>query len=308
MRAKRISAIVAGCLLWSTLPTNAQTLTPQQQIQENIQAALLAKSFTNPTPVQIQGYSGSEMEPFISRDGLYMFFNNMNSSTVNTNIYYATAVTDSTFTYVGQLGNVDTSSIQAIPSMDINNNFFFVSPRTFTQNRESVYEGVFSSGTVNNITTVQGITPTFPGQYNLDAEISKDGQTLYYAQGEYNLNGPPTTASIMIATLQSDGSFAPLSNSAAILQSVNAVGLNYAPSTSVDGLELFFTRYNTAVFPAPELYVAARLATSDPFGMPQVISAATGFSEAPSLTVDGKHLYYHTMISSGTFQIYELSH
>ncbi len=35
--------------------------------------------FTNPQPVTIEGYSQDAMEPFISPDGNYLFFNNSNS-------------------------------------------------------------------------------------------------------------------------------------------------------------------------------------------------------------------------------------
>jgi hypothetical protein len=50
--------------------------------------------FTNPQPVTIEGYTQDAMEPFISPDGNYLFFNSSNSAPA-TNLYYATA-TDET--------------------------------------------------------------------------------------------------------------------------------------------------------------------------------------------------------------------
>ena len=47
--------------------------------------------FTNPQLVMIEGYTQDAMEPFISPDGDYLFFNESNSAPV-TNLYYATAV------------------------------------------------------------------------------------------------------------------------------------------------------------------------------------------------------------------------
>ena len=49
--------------------------------------------FTNPQPVTIEGYTQDAMEPFISPDGNYLFFNDSNSAPT-TNLYYATRIDD----------------------------------------------------------------------------------------------------------------------------------------------------------------------------------------------------------------------
>src|SRR5271156_637330 len=41
--------------------------------------------YDHPEPVVISGYQGNAMEPFISPDGHYLFFNNENDPKVNTN-------------------------------------------------------------------------------------------------------------------------------------------------------------------------------------------------------------------------------
>ena len=41
-------------------------------------------AFGNPQRVTIQGYNDHAMEPFITRDGRYLFFNNLNDPAVNT--------------------------------------------------------------------------------------------------------------------------------------------------------------------------------------------------------------------------------
>jgi hypothetical protein len=64
--------------------------------------------FTNPQPVSIEGYSQDAMEPFVSPDGNYLFFNNSNSAPT-TNLYYATP-TDETglsFQFQGEIGGVN---------------------------------------------------------------------------------------------------------------------------------------------------------------------------------------------------------
>jgi hypothetical protein len=45
--------------------------------------------YVRPEPASIEGYDGSAMEPFISPDGQYLFFNNENDPRVNTNLHFA---------------------------------------------------------------------------------------------------------------------------------------------------------------------------------------------------------------------------
>jgi hypothetical protein len=57
---------------------------------------------SQPERVTIRGYKGEAMEPFITRDGRYLFFNNLNDPAVNTNLYYAERVDDLTFEFRGE--------------------------------------------------------------------------------------------------------------------------------------------------------------------------------------------------------------
>src|SRR5260370_28342604 len=70
--------------------------------------------FTNPQPVTIVGYSQDAMEPFISPDGNYLFFNNSNAPAVDTNLYYATRIADVTFQFHGELAGVNSTALYAL--------------------------------------------------------------------------------------------------------------------------------------------------------------------------------------------------
>ena len=54
-------------------------------------------SFGLEIDVTINGLSFDAMEPFISADGNYLFFNNKNDG-IDTKLFYATKINDSTFT------------------------------------------------------------------------------------------------------------------------------------------------------------------------------------------------------------------
>lgn len=79
--------------------------------------------------------------------------------------------------------------------------------------------------------------------------------------------------------------------------------MNYAPSTSSDGLELFFTRSDQSL-DTIGIYIATRATTADPFGTPQLVTAAAGYVEAPSISYDGTLLYYCKHQSDGSEAIY----
>jgi hypothetical protein len=69
------------------------------------------------------------MEPSISRDGQYLFFNNSNDPSVNTNLHWAERIDDLTFQYRGEIAGVNTTSLEGVASMDRNNVFTLSHPK-----------------------------------------------------------------------------------------------------------------------------------------------------------------------------------
>jgi len=260
-------------------------------------------AFSNATLVAINGYTGDAMEPFISKNGEYLFFNNRNDPAANTDIFYASRVDDTTFTFLGPLPGVNSPQLDAVASLDTLGNFYFISTRSYTTTLSTVYAGSFSGRTISSVALVPGISLLRPGWVNFDAEISADGQTLWFNDGHFSASGELQAATITIAERQGSA-FVRQADSARLLQTVNAAGLNYAPCISVDGLELFFTRLNSMASGAsPAIYRAARADVNSAFDAPQRVAAATGFVEAPSLSADAHLLYFHKLVN-GKFVIY----
>jgi hypothetical protein len=72
-------------------------------------------------------------------------------------------------------------------------------------------------------------------------------------------------------------------------------------------LELFFTRLSgVLLWRKLTIEQATRKSLDDPFGPSHTIGAISGFVEAPSLSSDGKALYYHGKVN-GTFRIYRVT-
>lgn len=194
--------------------------------------------FSDPRRVILEGYEGDAMEPFISHDGHYLFFNNRNDPRVNTNLYYAERIDDMHFRFRGEVRGVNSPALDAVASMDNNNEFYFVSTRDYAATLATLFYGHFSNGAVDSVAHVPGIVGVAPGHVNFDAEISADGNTLYYVDGIFSGGGLPHKANILIATRAGAG-FVPLSNGNQLMKNINKSVRQYAPAISIDGRELF---------------------------------------------------------------------
>ncbi len=262
----------------------------------NTRVTPMPDNFGNPKVVTVEGYSGDEMEPFVSPDGQYLFFNNSNAAT-DTNLYYAKRIDDTTFIYMGEIGGANSSALDAVPSMDSSGDFFFISTRSYSQTFSTIYEGKFSNGSLTSVALVPGVSKDTPGWVNFDADISPDGNTLYFDDGDYNQSGQLLSASLAIATKTQNG-FTRLTKSDKILKKVNdPSALVYAPDISSDGLQLYYTRAPLPLGSAPpSIYVTTRATATSSFGTPTELSQLSGFVEAPALSPDGQGLYFHALI------------
>lgn len=264
-----------------------------------------SRLFISPQPVTISGYSGNAMEPFISPDGRFLFFNNENDPNVDTNLHFAKRSGVSAFQYMGELPGANSKSLDAVPSMDAAGHFYFTTLREYDRTMVSIYTGDFDGMRVVNVRPVPGeISPKEPFSVNMDASISPDGQTLYISRAVIIPGAPaPKKSELMVARMH-NGSFSIAPDSAHIMMNINTGPLAYAPAISADGLELFFTRASmSASGPAEErarlrIVVATRTSVYEPFGEPRVLTALTGYVEAPSISQDGLELFFHKKIGS----------
>ena len=263
-------------------------------------------AFSNPEPVEIVGYEGDAMEPFISRDDQYLFFNNSNDPKVRTKLYWAENIDGKTFRYRGEIEGVNAGALDAVASMDGQGNFYFVSPRSYALTLSTIYRGRFAGGGVENVELVEGLSLRRPGIVNFDAEISADGQTLYGVDGDLAGGGPPKWARIFIARRDGTG-FKRAPDSDRLLANVNSSEVQYAPDISSDGLELFFTQLTGALFwRTARIMRATRASEAEPFDQPRAVESITGFAEGPSISNDGKRLYFHKRVDGG-FRIYRVT-
>ena len=260
-------------------------------------------TFGNEINVTIDGLTFDAMEPFISSNGNYLFFNNINDG-INTKLYYATKVNDSTFNFVGELSGANQTTVphlDAVADMDVNGNFYWTSTRNYPTELNNLHYGTFNTGTITNIGRVQGdFNMNTPGWLVMDHGISLDGQFLYFNNARFDDTScvGPCEFHLGIAKKINSNTFNITSNSSENLQNINDSNyIYYAPCISSDNLELYYTRYlkNVTASTVFDVCVAVRRNDTSIFSEPKVLFSKNIFSlvEAPTLTTNKKIMYYH---------------
>jgi len=259
--------------------------------------------------VTIIGLTTDAMEPFLSPDGNYLFYNNLNDG-INTRLYYASSVNDSTFNFIGELNGTNQQTpphLDAVPGLDLSNNFYWVSTRDYPLEFDNLFHGTFNSGNVTNIGRLHGDFYIYsPGWILMDHGISFDGQLLYFNNARFNGDNCPGPCETRIGVAQkaNDSTFIMLPNSTQIMEFVNDPNYkNYAPAITQDELELYYTRFPQGPIDGStlsQICVVVRNNSFDNFSTPLVLFSdflGASIVEAPTLTADKQIMYYHKKIN-----------
>jgi hypothetical protein len=143
----------------------------------------------------------------------------------------------------------------------------------------------------------------------MDVSISPDGQTLYISRAVFAPGATVPKKSDLIVARLKDGAFSIDPDSDRIMKNVNTDALEYAPSISADGRELYFTRASqliagsTAPGARLRIMVATRTSVNEPFSEARTLTALAGFVEAPTIPLDGKEMFFHKKVGT-RFAIY----
>jgi hypothetical protein len=267
-------------------------------------SAAAPSGFRDPHPVVIAGYQGDLMEPFVTHDGRYLFFNNRNTPPEQTDLFYAERGADGGWVFKGRLAGANSSALDGVASLDAAGELYFVSTRSYDTTLSTLYRGDFADGRVSHVEVAPGVSPHIPGIVDFDGEISADGQSLYVAEGDFRGSGPsPKTAHIVLYHRDGAG-FRRDPGSDALLATVNAGDFSYAPDISSDGRELYFTRISPGA--SVGVFRATRAGAGEPFGQVEQVAAVDGLAEAPSLSDDGHTLYFHRKVGD-SYQLWAVT-
>jgi hypothetical protein len=272
------------------------------------QPAPLFAQFGAPRPVTIVGYDGHAMEPFVTRDGAVLFFNNRNDPADQTDLHWAERIDDLTFRYRGRVDGANSAALDGVATMSAAGRFCFVSPREYGSTLSTVYCGVWANGRLSPPVLQRHASVRVRGRVVFDVELSAEGEMLVLADGVFRGGPIPAAADLRLARWRDNG-FHLAPDGDALLARLNSSGaLEYAAALSADTLELAFTR---AEGPPPlirtSLWIARRANASEAFGEPVRIAAISGaVVEAPAFAPDGNALYYHAR-TGDRFSIWRVS-
>ncbi|MCB1382017.1 MAG: PD40 domain-containing protein [Notoacmeibacter sp.] len=244
--------------------------------------------------VIVRGYDGDVMEPFLTRDGKVLLFNNSNARPERTNLHAARAVSSTLFAYAGPLDAINSGALDAVASTDDTGKLYFVSTADYLETRSTLFAANLTGAKAAMRQPVHGLARGL-GWLHFDAEISADGTELYVAEGRFTGKPVPDSADLVLARRTGDG-FA-FDRSDPVFDAVNTDALEYAPCVSRDGLTLYFTRLEKGAA-APQIHVARRNSRDAAYEASGPLPL-DGFVEAAALSPDEKHIYFHRKTPDG---------
>jgi hypothetical protein len=251
--------------------------------------------FQSPEPVAILGYDEDAMEPFLSRDGALLFFNNSNDPAVQTDLHWAERIDAVTFRYRGRIAGANSDQLDGVATMSASGRFCFVSLRAYDETLASIFCGVWRDGRVFAPALQRAAAPGIPGRVVFDAELDVRGDTLIVAEGLFRGGTVPVAADIRQAR-RIGGAFRLSPADDALFAALNTEALEYGAGLSADALTLAFTRLEgRPPLGGTSIWLSVRRNRSDPFGDPVQVTAIDGFAEAPTFAPDGNALYYHKL-------------
>ncbi|WP_293906197.1 hypothetical protein [Phenylobacterium sp.] len=262
--------------------------------------------FRDPRPVAILGYAGEAMEPFLSRDGATLFFNNRNGPHDQTDIHWAERVDDLTFRYRGPVAGANSAALDGVPTMSRTGRFCFISTRAYRQSLATVHCGAWSRGQLTGVTLQTEASVHIPGRLVFDVEIDAAGERLILADGRFDGGAMPATADLRQARW-ADGEFRLWPADDRLFAAINTGALEYAPALSADGRLLAFTRLEGHP-PLARLgvWIARRETPDAAFGPPVRLDAIAGFVEGPTFSPAGDAIYYHRR-EAGHFSLWRVT-
>lgn len=251
--------------------------------------AAQAPVLTAPQHVSVQGYDGDIMEPFLSRDGHTLFFNNRNSPPKLTDLHWAERIDDLNFRYRGKLAAANSDMLDGVPSLSASGRLCFISTRSYGSSLATIHCGDWTGADLENLSLQRQAAPLIPGRVVFDVELAASGDFAVIADGRFTGGPMPVAANLRLARGADELVLDPASDT--LFTNINTDALEYAAGLSSNGLTLCFTRFDKGL---PALWIAQRRALLAPFGPPSPIPGITGFVEACTFAPDGA-IYFHRL-------------
>ncbi len=251
-----------------------------------------------------------EGQPFISKDGLSLYFTRMEGDTVGVPQYVWVAKRSSREDNWGEpqkLGPaINPTGIQAFPLVTSDGHWmYFTSDRpsgfgkhdiwvSWRPNKHEDLPTDSSGGWQEPVNLGAGVNTKYGERSPVIFEDEETGViTLYFDSNRPGLGGRDIYAS----ALQPNGTFGP----AALVVELSSPYNDEQPMISRNGLEMYFVSdrpgsmlYPEDGLPSLDIWVSTRASTRDNWGMPQLVTELSSpyHDGRPALSFDGKTIYF----------------
>lgn len=279
-------------------------------------------------PLVLRGFEGSAMEPRIAPDSRTLLFNDKPASGDRARQIHQ-ALRDPgdpsglTWIHQGEVEGVNApGALDGSPALHVGpdgrGQLWFVSMRAYDglQHFGSLWGGdlSFREGRwrMDSPPTPRdgAVELEEPGHVDMDVEVTPDGRRLIVSRASFSERGYPDRSRLTFFSLSPDGRALPDPDSDRLLAAVNDPGCRvYAGCLSADGRELYYSAFRFVHGALPmRILVSKRDSPRDPFPKGRVIQAVTGArTEAPSLSSDGRTLYFHKQRPDGSLGLYRVT-
>lgn len=307
-----VSAVILTAALHGCISSGrAKQAVISQMPDYNLKDDILNYDWYHEELITILGYTADVMEIGITHGGQYLLFNDRNDP--DKDMHWAQRIDDTTYRYKGKVKNTVSRTVDGTPSFDASGRLYFITLKTYPRDIRTIYTAGFKNGAAVHPVPVDG-NIYIAGRnkigkelwVSIDPAISSDATLLFYSEGCVR-PGVGFPYPFKIRGAQKVGErYVKIDDR--ILANINTGSMEYAPAVSADGLELFFTRISKVNnrLKMVGIYTARRSKVTEPFSRSEKIAAITGDVEAPVLSGDEKHLYYHRMVN-GRYKAYRVT-
>lgn len=263
--------------------------------------------------VDVSGFSDHMMEPFLSRDGAILFFNNRNEPPEQTDIHWAKRTGPASFQYQGKVAGADfAGKLDGVATMSSAGHFIFTSLRSYDDDKRSLWQGQFAAGRLADVRRIEGnVNIDKLLHLNMDSELSADGQTLYTTDNRFDFIRQRIAESDIVISRKIGDIFVRDPKSQELFAAINSNKLEYAVAISIDELTLFFTRLDLDALADNgekgfSTYISTRADKNSAWQPPKRISEISGYAEAVTISPEGCSLYFHKMLQE-KFRIFKIT-
>lgn len=256
-----------------------------------------------PQPLTALTSDGDERDPWLSADGLQLYFDRNPGSHGNNDIYLATRASPAAeFANPAAVDNLDTDADDSRASLDGDGTLLALSSRRttgkfqiFVSTRGNVTQA-FPSPSLPDQVMVASVNAGADNFY--DPFLSTDGLRLYLAPA---VTGAAQQIAVATRTAgQSFGAWAPL-------PMINSGAGEADPALSPDERVIVFTSGRTVSgFGKTNLWYATRQRATDAFSAPRLIPTVNGDADDgdPMLSADGCELYFSSTRTGGRYHLF----